>query len=71
VDGALGGFAQVRLQLGEGLLDRVEVRTVGREEQERSADAFAGGAAGALWLDRLSITTTSPGPTSGAKTRVT
>ncbi|MBB5712180.1 hypothetical protein [Sphingomonas xinjiangensis] len=25
VDGALGGFAQMRLQLGEGLLDWIEV----------------------------------------------
>lgn len=37
VDGALGGFAQVSLELGEGLLDRVEVGAIrGEVEQLRA-----------------------------------
>ena len=31
--GALGGFSQEMLQLGEHLLDRVEIGTVGRQEE--------------------------------------
>jgi hypothetical protein len=58
VDGALGRSPQMRLQLGEGLLDRVEVRAVGREEQQRGTGRFDR-LAGALWLDRLSMTTMS------------
>jgi len=46
VDGSFGGLAQVRLQLGEGLLDRVEVGTVGREEEQPGTDRFDGGAHG-------------------------
>ena len=38
--GALGGLAQVRLELGEGHLDWVEVRAVGREEEEFGAGRF-------------------------------
>jgi hypothetical protein len=34
VDGALGGFAEQHLDLGEGVLDRVEVGAVWRQEQE-------------------------------------
>ena len=33
-DGALGGFAQVGLELGEGVLDRIEVRAIWRQVQE-------------------------------------
>ena len=46
MDGPLGRFSQVRLQLGEGLLDRVVVGAVGREEEERCADALDGGSHG-------------------------
>ena len=31
--GALGGFSQEMLQLGEHLLDRIEIGTVGRQEE--------------------------------------
>ena len=44
--GALGGFAEQVLELGEDLLDRVQVRRVGREEQQPcpgSADGLADG----------------------------
>lgn len=41
VDGALSGLTQMRLQLGKGLLDRVEIGTVGREE--RMSGVKAGG----------------------------
>ena len=37
VDGALGRLAQERLQLGEGVLDRVEVGRVGREVEQARA----------------------------------
>ena len=30
---ALGGFSQEMLQLGEHLLDRIEIGTVGRQEE--------------------------------------
>ena len=43
---ALGGFAQERLELGEDLLDGVQVGAVGRQEDEVSADGFDGGAGG-------------------------
>ena len=43
VDGALGGLAQKRLELGEGLLDRIEVGGVGRQVAQL----------GAVGLDRL------------------
>ncbi len=46
VDGALCGFAQEQLELGEDLLDRVEVGGVGRQEQQfgtRGPDGFANG----------------------------
>ena len=46
MDGPLGRFPQVRLQLGEGLLDRVKVGAVGWEEEERCADALDGGSHG-------------------------
>ena len=32
VDCAFGGFSEQVLELGEDLLDRIEVRTVGRQE---------------------------------------
>lgn len=38
VDGSFGGFAQEELELGEDLLDRIEVRRVGREEQQPCSD---------------------------------
>ena len=34
--GTLGGLAQCRLEFGEGLLDRVEVRAVGRQVDQLS-----------------------------------
>jgi len=37
VDGAFGGFAQQGFELGEDLLDWIEVRAVGRQEQEMCA----------------------------------
>ena len=40
VDGALGAFAQERLELGEGHFDRVEVGAVEREEEKLFAGAF-------------------------------
>ena len=39
-EGAGGRLAQERLQLGEGLLDRVEVGAVGRQEEQRCAGLF-------------------------------
>jgi len=47
-DGALGGFSEQQLELGEDLLDRVEVGRVGRQEQELGsgrADRLADGLA--------------------------
>jgi hypothetical protein len=36
-DGALCGFSQERLELGESVLDRIEVGTVGREIEQLGA----------------------------------
>lgn len=43
---------RVRFQIGECLLDRVEVGVVGREEQEPGADALDGGAYGGRLVAR-------------------
>jgi hypothetical protein len=45
IDGSLGGLAQQRLELGEGLFDRIEVRRVGRQVEKaraRRLDPLAG-----------------------------
>ena len=48
-NGAGGGFAEQRLEFGEGLFDRVEVRAVGREVPQRRARGLDGAShAGAL-----------------------
>lgn len=72
MDGPLRCFSQMRLKLGEGHLDGIEVGAVGRKEQETGTCGFdAARTAGALWLDRLSMMTTLPGESSGTRTRVT
>lgn len=40
VDGALGGFSEKSFQFGEGLLDWIEVWTVGRQEHQLGAGIF-------------------------------
>jgi len=52
VDGALGGFAQMRLELREGLFDRVEVGAVGRKEEQPGAAGFDGGTDGGCLVAR-------------------
>lgn len=52
VDGALCGLAQICFQLCEGLLDRVEIGAVGRQEPEPGTDAFDGGAHGGCIVAR-------------------
>jgi hypothetical protein len=42
IDGSGGGFSQERFQFGEGLLDGVEVRRIGREVDEPRADGLDG-----------------------------
>jgi len=42
IEAALSGLAQVCFQLGEEVLDGVEIRAVGRQEHQRSASGFAG-----------------------------
>src|SRR5260370_21581940 len=41
-DSSLGGLSEQRFQLGEHLLDRIEVRTVGRQEEKPRADRANG-----------------------------
>jgi hypothetical protein len=66
VNGVLGGLAQVCLELGEGLFNRVEVGAVGRQNEQRRTRRFDRLACiGRLWLDRLSIMMMSPGVSSG------
>lgn len=52
MDGALGSFTQVRLELGERLLDRVEIGAVGRKEEQRGASRFDGVARGRRLMAR-------------------
>lgn len=52
VKGAGAGGPQQRLELGERLFDGIQIRTVGREESEVSADRFDGGAHGRLFVER-------------------
>jgi hypothetical protein len=69
VDGADGAAAQQRLELGESHLDRVQIGTVGRQEQQACPgrlDRFAHPAT--LCEPRLSMTTTSPGLSVGTST---
>ena len=51
MDGVLGGFAQIGLQLRERLFDRVEVRAVGREELQFGAGGFDGLADSGTFVD--------------------
>ena len=46
VNGALGGFAQHRFELGEDLLDWVEIGTVGRQEEQLGAGGADGSTPG-------------------------
>ena len=63
---ALGGLAEQGFELGEDLLDRIEVGTVGRQEEELGAGGADGAAHGwPLWLPRLSMMTMSPGSRVG------
>jgi len=50
LDGAFLGFAQEPLQLGEDLLDRVEVRRVRRQQEELGAGGAYGGADGPAFV---------------------
>ena len=44
VEGSSCGFAQQRLELGEELLDGVEIGTIGRQVKQRGTGALDGGA---------------------------
>ncbi|PNQ03961.1 hypothetical protein [Sphingobium sp. SA916] len=62
IHGSLGCFSEHGLEAGKGFQDRVEVGAVGRKEVQRCAcrlDPWR--TAGRVWLDRLSMMTTSPG----------
>ena len=48
--GPLGGFAHEMLELGKDLLDRVEIRAVGRQEKKLGADAADGVADGRAFM---------------------
>ncbi len=68
VAGSGGGLSEQRLESGEGLLDRVEVWGVGRRVQELAPTALnASRTLPTLWLERLSITTTSLRLSEGAR----
>ena len=67
IDGSGGVLADVGLELGEGVFDRVEVRTVGRQVKQGGAARFNGVPdAGDLMGGRLSMTTISPCRRAGA-----
>jgi len=74
-DGVLGpggGLSEPVFELGEELLDRVEVGRVFRKQEEvRAAPRMAWRTAALLCEPRLSMTTTSPGRRVGTRTRST
>jgi len=39
-DGSCGGFSNVGLELGEGILDGIEIGTVGRQVEQRCSAGF-------------------------------
>jgi hypothetical protein len=69
VEGARPCGPQERFQFGEGELDPIEVRTVGREEPHVwPTRPIAIRTSGCLCAARLSSTTTSPGCSVGTST---
>jgi hypothetical protein len=65
-----GGLAEPVLELGEKLLDRVEVWRVFREQEEPGAGGADGAPdRGALVRAEVSMTTISPGRSVGTRTR--
>ncbi len=68
-DCSLGLGAQESFEFGEGVLDRVEVGTVGRQKPKRCAAPFDGlPEPAALCAGKLSMMTTSPGVRVGTST---
>ena len=52
IEGSRAGGPEEGLQFGEGELDRIEVRAVGRQKAELRADGFDRGADLRLFVDR-------------------
>ena len=71
VRGAGCGLAEPMLELGEELLDRVEVGGVLRQQEEPRTDGADGAPDRGALEPRLSMTTTSPGRSVGTRTRST
>ena len=66
LDGPLGGVAQQLFELGERQFDRVQVRAVGRQEEQGRARAFDCSRTPVILCElRLSSTTMSPGVRTG------
>ena len=66
------GFAQMGFELCEGLLDRVEIRAVGRKvEQPAPAASIASCTPATLWAGKLSMTTMSSGCSTGMRVSLT
>ena len=62
VEGSRGMLSHMGLELGEGIFDRIEVGTVGRQVEQLGAAGLDGLLTPAtLWAGRLSMTTISPG----------
>ena len=69
VEGTRPRRAQEGLQLGKRLFDRIEVRTVRRQEADLGADGFDRAVDRGLFVYReVSSTTTSPGRNVGTRT---
>ena len=66
--GSLGSLPHEVFEFGEDLLDRVQVGAVWGQERSLAPTArIALRMAGFLWLDRLSMMTTSPGERVGTR----
>jgi hypothetical protein len=62
------GLSEQRFQLGEHLLDRIEVRTAGRHDEKPRADKANGRrTAWPLWLPRLSMMNNVAGLSVGTR----
>ena len=66
-------FPEPCLELCEGEFNGIEVWTVRRQEEELRTGVLdhLPGTTGPLWLERLSMTTISPGPSPGTRTCLT
>jgi hypothetical protein len=60
-DGSLGGFPKQDFELGEDLLDGIEIGTIGREEDKPRADSADRSSHGVAFVAAISVGDSSQG----------